>query len=70
MIGDLVRLLEHRARHACAVGIVGLVVGFVGLESTGWADPNELCAKIAWTTGAQSVNGLSTLERVVRHARD
>jgi hypothetical protein len=66
MIGDLVRLLEHRARHACAVGIVGLVVGFVGLESTGWADPNELCAKIAWTTGAQSVNGLSTLERVRR----
>jgi len=52
------------------VGIVGLVVDFVGLESIGWTDPNELCAKIAWTTGAQSVNGLSTLERVVRHARD
>ena len=66
MIGDLVRLLEHRARHACAVGIVGLGVGFVGMESISWSDPNEVCAKIAWTTGATSINGLSTLERVRR----
>ena len=62
MIGDLVRLVEHRARHACAVGIVGVVIDFVGLQNTGWSDPNEVCAKIQWMGGSQTITGFDMLE--------
>ena len=64
MIGDLVRIAPRRAVTTQHSTQVGLVVGFVGLQNTGWSDPNELCAKIEWTSGTETVTGLPMLERV------
>jgi len=64
MIGDLVRIAPRIGVSNSWERPLGLVVGFVGLQNTAWSDPNELCAKIEWTSGTQTVTGLPMLERV------
>ena len=63
-IGDLVRTAPNKASYGNQSDIVGLVIGFVGLRNSGWTDPNELCAKVEWTNGVQTVSGLPVLELV------
>ena len=64
-VGDLVRLAPRKSVHNFPRNI-GLVIDFVGLRNTGWADPNELCAKVQWMGGSETVTGLDVLEIAAR----
>jgi hypothetical protein len=62
MIGDLVRLAERTAVKHNFPRNIGVVIDFVGLQNTGWSDPNEVCAKIQWMGGSQTITGFDMLE--------
>ena len=64
IVGDLVRLAPRPGVKATWSRNIGVVIDFVGLQNTGWTDPNELCAKVQWMGGSQTVTGLPMLERV------
>ena len=65
MIGDLVRIAPRNAVTTTHSTRVGLVVGFAGQhESDDSAHQSEVCAKIQWIGGSQTVTGLSMVERV------
>ncbi len=63
IVGDLVRLAPRPGVKPPPSRNIGVVIDFVGLQNTGWTDPNELCAKVQWMGGSQTVTGLPMLER-------
>jgi hypothetical protein len=63
-VGDLVRIAPRRAVTTQHSTQVGLVFGLVGLESRGWGYGSDVCAKIKWTSGTETVTGLPMLELV------
>ena len=65
-VGDLVRLADRKGIKPNWPRNIGLVIDFVGLKNTGWSDPNEVCAKIQWMGGSQTITGLDMLEIAAR----
>jgi hypothetical protein len=63
MIGDLVRIAAKCFEPCEPSTLVGLVVGFAKTMQSGWTE-NGTCAKIEWTSGTMTVEGLCALERV------
>ena len=64
-IGDLVRVAPNKASYGNQSDIVGLVVALVSPGQGAWETP-ALCARVEWTNGVRTLNGLPVLELVQR----
>ena len=64
-VGDLVRVAPNKASYGNQSDIVGLVVALVSTRSALW-DTSGVCARVEWTNGVQTLNGLPVLELVRR----
>ena len=62
-IGDLVRVVAHKASYGDQSDIVGLVVALVNPEHQNWEAP-ATCARVEWTNGVKTLTGLPVLELV------
>ena len=63
-IGDLVRVVAHKASYGNQSDIVGLVVALVSPEHNSWETP-AVCARVEWLwSGEQTLHGLPVLELV------
>ena len=62
-IGDLVRVAPNKASYGNQSDIVGLVVALVSTEHHNWERP-AVCARVEWTNGVRTLNGLPVLELV------
>ena len=64
-IGDLVRMARNPDAYGKRSVLVGLVVALVSPGQAAWETP-ALCARVEWTNGVRTLNGLPVLELVQR----
>ena len=63
-IGDLVRMAPNKAAYGPPAEIVGLVVALVSTTPQHNWETSVICARVEWTNGVQTLNGLPVLELV------
>jgi hypothetical protein len=64
-VGDLVRMARNPDAYGKRSVLVGLVIDFVKTTSALWDTPG-VCARVEWTNGVRTLNGLPVLELVRR----
>tara|TARA_Y100001951_G_C11132229_1_gene178864 strand:+ start:207 stop:416 length:210 start_codon:yes stop_codon:yes gene_type:complete len=63
-IGDLVRIAPNKASYGNQSDIVGLVVALISTTPQHNWETSVICARVEWTNGVQTLNGLPVLELV------
>jgi hypothetical protein len=63
-IGDLVRMARNPDAYGKRSLLVGLVVALISTTPQHNWETSVICARVEWTNGVQTLNGLPVLELV------